>query len=139
LKFIKSCGILFACLLSNSLFSQPISHKDLIGSWIAGSGDTILIFTITKDSIYISKIGSPKSLINTYSVQDSDNVSYLNLRSLTDTGYLIYTTFKILKLSTDEYSMILTRDSMFFKGMNSWIDSELSEEDRKPIPLKRNK
>jgi hypothetical protein len=139
LKFIKLYCILITCLYSNNLFSQPITHKDLVGTWISGLGDTVVIFTMTNDSIYIRLIGSPQKLIGTYSLKDSQNVSFLNLKSSTATGYPNYSTFKILRISTDEYSMTLVRESMFFKDMNSWIDTELSEEDRKPVPLKRKK
>jgi hypothetical protein len=136
LKYLISFTFLFANLFSNNLYSQTITPKDLYGIWILGSGKTAPTFTITNDSTFFQTDSHFKTELLTYTLDSFKHKYYFKPRP-TGRASIAYVTFQIIKISADEFSLIPIKESIFMK--NSWLDADLSKEEKKPIPLKRKK
>ncbi len=134
MKYLISFSFLFACLLSNNLYSQSIIPKDLYGIWVLGSGKTAPTFTITNDSTFFQTDFHSKTELFSYTIDSIKQKYYFKPRPAGPDS-IAYVTFQILKISDNEFSLIPIKESIFMN--NSWIDANLSKEEKKAIPLTR--
>ena len=108
----------------------------MFGVWILGSGQTAPTLTINNDSTFIQTDLQSKNELFNYTIDSIKRKYYFKPRP-TGRDSIAYVTFQIIKISADEFSLIPIKESIFMK--NSWIDADLSKEEKKPVPLKRKK